>query len=109
MSTTTKTLDVTFLMTEASDPTDTKTRKISVPANPSTTTTDIKTRIKSINTYLPTADSETSTGGVIDFVKGISATFQEVEKDGADTYTYIPKSITKAELVTTTEDIIYGN
>lgn len=109
MSTTTKTLDITFLMTEAEDPSDTKTRKISVPANPSTTTSEIKTRIGNINSFLPVADTTTVTGGLVDYAKGIRATFQEVEKDGADTYTYIPTSISKAEVVTITEDIIYGN
>lgn len=109
MSTTTKTLDITFLMTESEDPSDTKTRKISTPANPSTTATEIKNRIATLNSILPTADSATQTGAVVDYAKGIRATFQEVEKDGADTYTYTPTSISKAELVTITEDIIYGN
>lgn len=108
MSTTTKTLDITLLLTEADDPNDTKTRKISTPCG-DTTTAEIKTRIGSINRYLPDAGTTTDTGGVIDYVKGIYATFQEVEKDGGDTYTYSPYSISKAEIVTVTEDIIYGN
>lgn len=108
MSTTTKTLDVTLLLTEQDDPNDTKTRKISIPCGDATTET-IKTRIGTMNTYLPTATSTTQTGGVIDFAQGICATFQEVEKDGGDTYTYTPSLISKAEIVTITEDIIYGN
>lgn len=108
MSTTTKTLDITLLLTEADDANDTKTRKISTPCG-DTTSTEIKNRIATINTYLPTADSTTLTGDVIDYAKGIRATFQEVEKDGGDTYTYSPSSISKAEIVTITEDIIYGN
>ena len=108
MSTTTKTLDITLLLTEQNDPNNTKTRKISTPCGDATTET-IKTRIGTMNTYLPTASSSTESGGIIDYVKGISTTFQEVEKDGGDTYTYIPHSISKAEVVTVTEDIIYGN
>lgn len=107
MSTTTQTLDVTLLMTEESDPTDTKTRKISVPCNQNTSTADIVQRIKSLNPFI--AGTATATGGMQDFGAGIRATFQEVEKDGGDTYTYIPSSISKAEIVTVTEDIIYGN
>lgn len=107
MSTTTQTLDVTLLMTEASDPTDTKTRKISVPCNQNTSTADIVTRIKALNPFI--AGTATATGGMQDFGAGIRTTFQEVETDGGDTYTYTPSSISKAEVVTITEDIIYGN
>ena len=108
MSTTTKTLDITLLLTEADDPNDTKTRKISTPCGDATTET-IKTRIGNLNSFLPVADTTTVTGGLVDSAKGIRATFQEVEKDGGDTYTYTPTSISKAEIVTITEDVIYGN
>lgn len=107
MSTTTKTLDVTLLMTEADDANDTITRKISVPCNPETTPATIVQRIKSLNPFI--AGTATATGGMQDLGAGIRATFQEVEKDGGDTYTYIPSAISKAEIVTVTEDIIYGN
>ena len=108
MSTTTKTLDITLLLTEQDDANDTKTRKISVPCNPETTPATIKTRIKSLNPFI--AGTATATGGMQDDLgAGIRATFKEVEKDGGDTYTYIPSSISKAEIVTVTEDIIYGN
>lgn len=107
MSTTTKTLDVTLLMTEANDPTDTKTRKISVPCNSETAPATIVQRIKSLNPFI--AGTATATGGMQDYGEGVRVTFQEVEKDGADTYTYTPSSISKAEIVTVTEDIIYGN
>lgn len=108
MSTTTKTLDITLLLTEQDDPNDTRTRKISTPCGDATTAT-IKTRIGNINSFLPVADTTTVTGGLVESAKGIRATFQEVEKDGGDTYTYIPNSISKAEIVTVTEDVIYGN
>ena len=108
MSTTTKTLDITLLLTEQDDVNDTKTRKISVPCNPETTPATIKTRINQLNPKI--ADwTSTVTGGLDDVGRGIRVTFQEVENDGADTYTYIPSSISKAEIVTVTEDIIYGN
>ena len=107
MSTTTKTLDVTLLMTEADDANDTITRKISVPCNPETTPATIKTRIKSLNPFI--AGTATGTGGMQDFGEGIRETFQETVTEGNETYTYIPKSITKAEIVTVTEDVIYGN
>lgn len=109
MSTTTKTLDITFSMPEQNNQTDIKTRKISTPANPSTSTTEIKSRIGTLNSILPTADSATQTGAVVDYAKGIRATFQEEVKEGNETYVYIPNTIIKAELVTITEDVIYGN
>ena len=104
MSTTTKTLDITLLLTEQDDPNDTRTRKISTPCGDATNA-EIKTRIGSMNT----AFNSTQTGGIVDYANGMKTTFQEVEKDGGDTYTYIPSSISKAEIVTVTEDIIYGN
>ena len=106
MSTTTKTLDITLLLTEADDPNDTKTRKISTPCGDATAATIVQ-RIKSLNPFI--AGTATATGGMQDFGAGIRTTFQEVEKDGGDTYTYTPSSISKAEIVTITEDIIYGN
>lgn len=105
MSTTMKTLDITLLLTEQDDPNDTKTRKISTPCNEDTSTSEIKNRIRSMNN----AFNSTQTGGIADYANGIKVTFQEVEKDGGDTYTYIPNSISKAEIVTITEDVIYGN
>lgn len=107
MSTTTKTLDVTLYMEEQTNATDTKTRKISVPCNQSTATADIVQHIKSLNPFI--AGTATATGGMQDFGAGIRITFQETVTDGNETYTYIPKSITKAEIVTVTEDVIYGN
>lgn len=104
MSTTTKTLDVTLLMQEQNNPADTKTKKISTPCG-DITVSGIKDRINSMNT----AFNSTQTGGIVDYAQGIKATFQEVETDGGDTYTYIPASISKAEIVTITEDTIYGN
>lgn len=107
MSTTTKTLDITLLLTERDDANDTKTRKISTPCGDATAAT-IKTRISQLNTKI--ADwTSTVTGGLDDVGRGIRVTFQEVEKDGGDTYTYIPSYISKAEIVTTTEDTVYGN
>lgn len=107
MSTTTKTLDVTLYMEEQTNATDTKTRKISVPCNQNTATSTIVTRIKGMNPFI--AGTATATGGMQDFGAGIRATFQETVTEGNETYTYIPKSITKAEIVTITEDVIYGN
>lgn len=106
MSTTTKTLDVTLLLTEQDDTNDTKTRKISIPCGDTTAATIVQ-RIKSLNPFI--AGTATATGGMQDFGAGIRTTFQEVEKDGGDTYTYTPSYISKAEIVTITEDIIYGN
>lgn len=106
-TTTTKTLDITLLLKEQDDPNDTKTRKISTPCGDATAAT-IKTRISQLNQKI--ADwTSTVTGGLDDVGRGIRITFQEEVKEGNETYVYIPNTITKAELVTITEDVIYGN
>lgn len=106
MSTTTKNLQVTFISTERDDPSDTINKRITVPCNPETSPADITTRIKTISNALT---DPTISGGLKEFADGIKATFQETIKDGGDTYIYTPARISKAEIVTITEDIIYGN
>lgn len=104
---TTKTLDITLNMPEQSNPTDIKTKKISIPFEGTLSNAQVVTRVKEMSGYLTTPS--TLHGQNTDGARGIAATFKETVVDGADTYVYIPKSITKAEIVTTTEDIIYGN
>lgn len=107
MATTKQTLDITLQYIELNDANDNPTRKISVPCNSSTTASTITNNVKTLNQYL--TNQQTSAGAIKDYSDGIKATFQYQEKDGADTYTYLPQTIIKAEIVTVTEDIIYGN
>ena len=106
MSTTTITVNITLTMPEQSDASDIKKRTIAVPKGIASIE-EIKQSIQNINPYLAGTASTNQT--LLRYARGIKATFQETVKDGAETYTYIPNQISKAEIVTITEDVIYGN
>ena len=108
MSTTTKNLNVTFTYDElpsggSKQPSD-KTRKISIPCNGDITTEGIRTRVKAINTAL----QNPSASGTQEQQYAYNMQFLLSEIDELDTQ-YFPSGINKAEIVTITEDTIYGN
>lgn len=107
MSTTTKNLDITLRLTERDDPTDTITRRMSIPCNPDTSPATMVTNIKRMNNAM--GPNSTEVAGLIQTANAIKVTFQEIQKEGGDTYIYTPSSIIKAEIVNVTEDVIYGN
>lgn len=108
MSTTTKNLNVTFTYDElpsgGSRQQSDKTRKISIPCNGDITTEGIRTRVKAIATAL----QNPSTTGTQEQQYAYNMQFLLSEIDEFDTQ-YFPSGITKAEIVTITEDTIYGN
>ena len=108
MSTTTKNLDVTFTYDElpsggSKQPSD-KTRKISIPCNGAIANEGIRTRVKAIDAAL----QNPSASGTQEQRYAYDMQFLLSEIDDFDTQ-YFPSGITKAEIVTITEDVIYGN
>ena len=104
MSTTTKYYAVTLLLEDTEDNDNTKTRTFNIPmAMQEPTIQEMRTRTMELITALAT-NATTGYGA-----QAIQTAFQETEKVDGETITYIPKGISKAELVTITEDVIYGS
>ena len=104
MSTTTKYYAVTLLLEDTTNNDNTKTRTFNIPmATQEPTIQEMRTRTMELNTAL--ANNATTAYGA----QAIQTAFEETEKVDGYYVIYTPKGISKAELVTITEDVIYGS